>query len=72
VRRPPILASLVGGTIVDHGSEETAGVGRVPFLEVRRPDGSTVLVSFWCDEEGNGPGAPWLNEVLPQEVLPLF
>jgi hypothetical protein len=56
--------SLEGGSVLAVGTCEASEewMGRVPWLEIRRKDGSTVVVECWCDEEGNGPGALWFNE----------
>lgn len=58
-----LFASLEGGTVVSVGTAETAEawMGRVPWLEIRRADGSVVVVEAWRDDEGNGPGALWFN-----------
>lgn len=58
-----LFASLEGGTVVSVGTSETAEewMGRVQWLEIRRADGSVVVVECWKDDEGNGPGALWFN-----------
>lgn len=51
------IAPLIGGTIVQLVASDGESHEQDVFgIEVRKPDGKTVVAWILCDPEGNGPG----------------